>query len=120
MAFNETGTFNEGGRSITVSVNWDDQGVLSATASGVGFDSPFDETVTWTLTADRTGATVQFAVDPQVVCIAACVGVQLGKALLECILKNRGNAQAIGECLKGKVSGTIADIVQCIIECLAK
>jgi hypothetical protein len=50
-------------------------------------------------------------------CIIQCLGIAVGKALLECLLGSR-TLREIEECLKGKAITAVADAIECIARCL--
>ncbi|MHC2423301.1 hypothetical protein ACVII1_006305 [Bradyrhizobium elkanii] len=111
-----TATFDTGG-SITVRLDFDDRTrvVKVFAETGVG-----QVKCSWKIdikkkslqfTADRT-------VDPKLICIVACLGKDVGKALLECLLNSTTLAQVVA-CFKGKVSGVLAGTLACIAVCLS-
>lgn len=71
----------------------------------------------WTF--DPNSKSLQFSnlVTGQVGCILGCLGVSVGKALLQCLLDSVTIAQ-IEDCLKGKASGALAEAIACIAHCL--
>jgi|SRR5580692_4677821 hypothetical protein len=51
------------------------------------------------------------------VCIISCLGISVGKPLLECLLRSRSLAD-VEKCLKDKAVGALADAALCIAHCL--
>jgi hypothetical protein len=50
-------------------------------------------------------------------CVIGCLGIAVGKSLLECLL-NSSTIAEIESCLKEKAVGALADAVTCIAHCL--
>lgn len=53
----------------------------------------------------------------QTACILSCLGIAVGKPLLECLL-NSGSVTEVEQCLRGKAVGALADAVLCVAHCL--
>ncbi len=56
--------------------------------------------------------------DPTVQCIAQCLGIAVGKGLIECVWKNRKNLKGLEDCLKEKAVGVLLDSSECVARCL--
>jgi hypothetical protein len=111
-----TANFSAGG-SVTVRLEFDDRTrVVSVFAdTDVGRVK-----CSWKI--DPKKKSLQFTadkvVDPRLTCVIACLGKEVGKALLECLLNSTTIAQVLA-CLKKKVSGVLAGALSCIAVCLA-
>jgi hypothetical protein len=76
-----------------------------------------EESAVWTF--DPSSKSLQFTnlVTGPVGCILGCLGVSVGKSLLECLL-NSVTIKQIEDCLKDKATGALAEAVVCIAGCL--
>jgi hypothetical protein len=50
-------------------------------------------------------------------CITNCLGIAVGKGLIECLWTANGDPQKIRECIKEKAIGVLLDAAGCVAEC---
>lgn len=118
MAFTESLVVRfSNGAEISASLNFLDSGQVDLAVSG---PQPRDAiSASWSI--DLTTSSLGFSITSQIgthaACIATCLGISVGKALLECLLRS-GSLSDIETCLKGKAIGAIADAIECIARCL--
>ncbi len=52
------------------------------------------------------------------VCITKCLGMAVGKGLIECLWDAHGDLQKIRKCIKDKAVGVLLDAAGCVAACL--
>ncbi len=51
-------------------------------------------------------------------CIAKCIGIAVGKGLIECLWDANGDLPKIRKCIKDKSTGVLLDAAGCVAVCL--
>jgi len=102
-------------QEITLSLHFIDTGEVGVKVTA----PPHRATGRWNI--DVRNKQLQFTTvmtdGPNAVCILHCLGIAIGKALLECLLGS-GSLKEVEGCLKGKAIGALSDSVVCIAQCL--
>ncbi len=57
-------------------------------------------------------------IHPSSACITKCLGMAVGKGLIECLLDAYGVQQKIRKCIKDKAIGVLLDAAGCIAACV--
>jgi hypothetical protein len=122
MSFERALTFRVNDKEeIRLRISYNEQdSILTADARGPGGDDHAE--AYWKFDWESwNSCSLQFnqvaAIGPQAVCILHCIGIIIGKTLLECLLGS-GSRDEIEKCLKGKAISALADAVECIAKCL--
>jgi hypothetical protein len=55
---------------------------------------------------------------PSAACIAKCLGISVGKGLIECLWASNGDRQKIRKCFKDKAVGVLLDAAGCVADCV--
>ena len=56
--------------------------------------------------------------DATTACIAKCLGIAVGKGLIECLWASGGDLQKVRKCIKEKAIGVLLDAAGCVVDCL--
>jgi hypothetical protein len=106
------------GITVTLQLELDDHNVVAMTVNTNG-QKINSAKATWKFQLEHK--TLAFASvhssGAQSACILACIGTNVGKTLLECLLGSK-NLTEIRACLQGKAIASLASAVMCIAACL--